>query len=182
MSSHFNIFCIGANLKYFSPSWLPQSFSKSKVISAKYYFEYFSNIILILESAKTDLDRKPPGWGKRHTFALLSFLGFANIFAMRVNLSVTIVKMVSQNISVALHQNSSFEEETGCQIPNASADNDIATPSSQLVRIFLKLESKSMHFRRKNLKVRTWNNILNFPALFSKVERRRPKAERAKRF
>ena len=110
-------------------------------ISAKYYFEYFSNTILILESAKTDLDRKPPGWGKRHTFALLSFLGFANIFAMRVNLSVTIVKMVSQNISVALHQNSSFEEETGCQIPNASADNDIATPSSQLVRIFLKLES-----------------------------------------
>jgi len=84
------------------------------------------------ESAKTDLDRKPPGWGKRHTFALLSFLGFANIFAMRVNLSVTIVKMVSQNISVALHQNSSFEE-TGCQIPNTSADNDIATPSSQLV-------------------------------------------------
>ena len=109
--------------------------------------KYISNVLrillkfCILESAQTDLERKPPGWGKRHTFALLSFLGFANVFAMRVNLSVTIVKMVSQNISVALHQNSSFEEETGCQIPNASADNDIATPSSQLVRIFLKLES-----------------------------------------
>jgi len=85
------------------------------------------------ESAQTDLERKPPGWGKRHTFALLSFLGFANVFAMRVNLSVTIVKMVSQNISVALHQNSSFEGQTGCQIPNTSADNDIPTPSAQLV-------------------------------------------------
>ena len=69
---------------------------------------------------------------------------------MRVNLSVTIVKMVSQNISVALHQNSSFEEETGCQIPNASADNDIATPSSQLVRLFLKLESKFLRVKGCN--------------------------------
>ena len=100
--------------------------------------KYISNVLrillkfCILESAQTDLERKPPGWGKRHTFALLSFLGFANVFAMRVNLSVTIVKMVSQNISVALHQNSSFEGQTGCQIPNTSADNDIPTPSSQL--------------------------------------------------
>ena len=104
--------------------------------------KYISNVLrillkfCILESAQTDLERKPPGWGKRHTFALLSFLGFANVFAMRVNLSVTIVKMVSQNISVALHQNSSFEGQTGCQIPNTSADNDIPTPSAQLVRLF----------------------------------------------
>ena len=33
-------------------------------------------------------------WGTRHTFILLSFLGFANIYAMRVNLSVAIVAMV----------------------------------------------------------------------------------------
>ena len=32
-------------------------------------------------------------WGTRHTFALLSFLGFASIYIMRVNLSVTIVAM-----------------------------------------------------------------------------------------
>ena len=33
-------------------------------------------------------------WGTRHTFILMSFLGFANIYAMRVNLSVAIVAMV----------------------------------------------------------------------------------------
>ena len=94
---------------------------------------------MILESAKTDLERKPRGWGKRHTFALLSFLGFANVFAMRVNLSVTIVKMVDQNISVATaHQNSSFEAETGCHVgpPNTSSDNDVTAPSHNMVRIY----------------------------------------------
>ena len=34
-------------------------------------------------------------WGTRHTFSLLAFLGFANIYAMRVNLSVAIVAMVN---------------------------------------------------------------------------------------
>jgi len=33
-------------------------------------------------------------WSTRHTFIVLSFLGFANIYAMRVNLSVAIVAMV----------------------------------------------------------------------------------------
>ncbi len=33
-------------------------------------------------------------WGCRHTFSLLSFLGMANVYAMRVNLSVAIVAMV----------------------------------------------------------------------------------------
>ena len=36
-------------------------------------------------------------WGTRHTFVLLSFFGFANIYAMRVNLSVAIVAMVSNS-------------------------------------------------------------------------------------
>ena len=34
-------------------------------------------------------------WGTRHTFALLGFFGFANVYAMRVNLSVAIVAMAS---------------------------------------------------------------------------------------
>ncbi len=33
-------------------------------------------------------------WGARHTFTFLSFLGMANVYAMRVNLSVAIVAMV----------------------------------------------------------------------------------------
>ncbi len=36
----------------------------------------------------------PGCWGTRHTFTLLSFLGLANVYAMRVNLSVAIVAMV----------------------------------------------------------------------------------------
>ena len=33
-------------------------------------------------------------WGVRHTFVILAFLGCANVYAMRVNLSVAIVAMV----------------------------------------------------------------------------------------
>ena len=75
-----------------------------------------------------DTERKPKGWGKRHTFALLSFLGFANIFAMRVNLSVTIVKMVGghNTTNVVTHQNSSFQDGTVCNLPtNSNNANDI---------------------------------------------------------
>ena len=32
-------------------------------------------------------------WGSRHTFTVMSFLGLANLYAMRVNLSVAIVAM-----------------------------------------------------------------------------------------
>jgi len=36
------------------------------------------------------------GYGARHTFTILAFFGFFNIFAMNVCLSVAIVAMVSQ--------------------------------------------------------------------------------------
>ena len=49
---------------------------------------------LFSDTAAEDAHRYPKGWGKRHTFALLAFFGFANVFAMRVNLSVAIVQMV----------------------------------------------------------------------------------------
>ena len=39
--------------------------------------------------------RRRKGLLARHVFALLSFLGFANVYAMRVNLSVAIVAMVN---------------------------------------------------------------------------------------
>jgi hypothetical protein len=35
-----------------------------------------------------------PWFGARHLFALMGFLGFVNVYAMRVNLSVAIVVMV----------------------------------------------------------------------------------------
>ena len=34
-------------------------------------------------------------WGTRHTVALLAFIGYANVFTVRVNLSVAIVAMVA---------------------------------------------------------------------------------------
>lgn len=38
---------------------------------------------------------KPPGWGYRHLLAFLAFLGFFNVYCMRVNLSVAMVAMVN---------------------------------------------------------------------------------------
>jgi ACS family sodium-dependent inorganic phosphate cotransporter-like MFS transporter 5 len=39
---------------------------------------------------------KGPWFGTRHVLALMGFLGFVNVYAMRVNLSVAIVVMVNQ--------------------------------------------------------------------------------------
>ena len=41
--------------------------------------------------------KKPANWGARHTFVILAFLGCANVYAMRVNLSVAIVAMVDSS-------------------------------------------------------------------------------------
>merc|ERR1711908_164787 len=38
-------------------------------------------------------ERKLPRFGTRHLFVFLGFLGFVNVYAMRVNLSVAIVYM-----------------------------------------------------------------------------------------
>jgi len=45
-----------------------------------------------------ELNEKPKNqWGKRHTFALLSFLGLANVYSTKMNLSVAIVAMVKHH-------------------------------------------------------------------------------------
>ena len=61
---------------------------------------------------------KPSRWGTRHTFVLLSFLGFANIYAMRVNLSVAIVAMVSSS-----DRKNDTNIGTQCPLTNTSDDN-----------------------------------------------------------
>lgn len=40
-----------------------------------------------------ELPPPPPCYGKRHVVAVLGFLGFANVYAMRVNLSVAALEM-----------------------------------------------------------------------------------------
>ncbi len=51
----------------------------------------FSN--LFLDKRKTLFFSS--GWGTRHTFAFMIFLGFANVFASRIILSLAIVSMVT---------------------------------------------------------------------------------------
>lgn len=38
-----------------------------------------------------------PGWGKRHVVAMLGFVGFFNVYAMRVNLSVAAIPMADDH-------------------------------------------------------------------------------------
>lgn len=58
------------------------------------------------------------GYGCRHTLAIMSFLGFMNLYAMRVNLSVAIVAMVTHNTTNVIGSNVSSE----CSANDASAN------------------------------------------------------------
>ncbi|KAB0792782.1 hypothetical protein PPYR_14741 [Photinus pyralis] len=50
----------------------------------------------------------------RHVLGILGFLGFANVYAMRVNLSVAIVAMVNHTAMVTNVTNNTFDN---CPIP-----------------------------------------------------------------
>jgi len=60
--------------------------------------------------AQRDKLSEVPCWGARHTFVFLAFLGFANVYAMRVNLSVAIVAMVNHTAIDHLHNSSNLSE------------------------------------------------------------------------
>lgn len=71
---------------------------------------------------------KGPAFGWRHVFALMGFLGFLNVYAMRVNLSVAIVAMVNSTDDSSGGKNSSDFNGT-CPAPikpaNSTDDNRI---------------------------------------------------------
>ena len=57
-----------------------------------------------------------PRFGYRHVFSLLGFLGFLNVYAMRVNLSVAIVAMVNSTSNSGIANNTNITDGT-CPAP-----------------------------------------------------------------
>lgn len=53
--------------------------------------------------------RQVKGFGKRHILVLLGLLGFANVYALRVNLSVALVAMVNSTYSNGNEETKSHE-------------------------------------------------------------------------
>ncbi|KHJ96713.1 hypothetical protein OESDEN_03323 [Oesophagostomum dentatum] len=68
-------------------------FHKINVSYLKALIEYFLDI----NNGDRHRDLGPPKWhlARRHFVAALALLGFANIYAMRANLSVAIVEMTT---------------------------------------------------------------------------------------
>ena len=58
-----------------------------------------------------------PRFGHRHVFSLLGFLGFLNVYAMRVNLSVAIVAMVNSTSSSDAANTTSNSTDGTCPAP-----------------------------------------------------------------
>lgn len=67
-------------------------------------------------------DRPKEWWGARHTLAFLGFLGFATVYAMRVNLSVAIVAMVKSE-AIA---NDTKNDSGACPFPDDWDDSSDA--------------------------------------------------------
>ena len=57
-----------------------------------------------------------PRFGYRHVFSFLGFLGFLNVYAMRVNLSVAIVAMVNSTSTSNSSSSTNITNNTGEKI------------------------------------------------------------------
>ena len=97
-----------------------------------------------------------PRFGYRHVFSLLGFLGFLNVYAMRVNLSVAIVAMVNST-SPGIANNTNITDGT-CPAPitpgNTTSDTtgdfdwDEKTQSLVLGCWYIRFTGKSMRVAR----------------------------------
>lgn len=72
-------------------------------------FWKFVNEIFSVEDTKQCLK-------SRHILGILGFLGFANVYAMRVNLSVAIVAMVNSTLQPPV-ENNTYDH---CPLPNVT--------------------------------------------------------------
>ena len=66
-------------------------------------------------------------WGPRHTLILMGFLGFASIYAMRVNLSLAIISMVNHTAIPHVNQTNSVDV-----CPLRSEDNHSTATASKV--------------------------------------------------
>lgn len=73
---------------------------------------------------------------------ILGFLGFANVYAMRVNLSVAIVAMVNNTGSSQIISNNTFDH---CPVPNIT---NSTTPDVIYKRIYRSRITFRFFFRR----------------------------------
>ena len=81
-----------------------------------------------MDSEKYELQqsllKKGSYFGYRHVFSFLGFLGFLNVYAMRVNLSVAIVAMVNSTNNPSIKNTTNNTDET-CPAPDVPANNTI---------------------------------------------------------
>ncbi|XP_023166495.2 putative inorganic phosphate cotransporter [Drosophila hydei] len=86
----------------------------------------------LIRAGQTDNNNENNLLQSRHIFGLMGFLGFAVVYAMRVNLSVAIVAMVNQ--TAIPHSNSSVLDNDTCPLPPAPRPNgsfwqSVSTPA-----------------------------------------------------
>ena len=74
----------------------------------------------VADASEAPAEARDVGGGMlaRHVLALMGFLGFANVYAMRVNLSVAIVAMVN---NTAIATNTSRTDNASCPAPGNSS-------------------------------------------------------------
>ena len=60
-------------------------------------------------SSSSNISREANRFGKRHILMLLGFLGFTNVYALRVNLSVALVAMVNSTYANVNSEEKSHE-------------------------------------------------------------------------
>lgn len=72
----------------------------------------------------------------RHILGILGFLGFANVYAMRVNLSVAIVAMINNTAIPDIPDNDTFNH---CPMPPGYENDTTPTVKIELINFVVSL-------------------------------------------
>ena len=74
----------------------------------------------LCSTSNSNISREATGFGKRHVLVILGLLGFTNVYALRVNLSVALVAMVNSTYTNGNSQTNSH----GCS-PDGSTSHQV---------------------------------------------------------